>query len=151
LNPRPSGYEPSRKFNEATVFGHPTVVSAQLPSRSVEGILSRVPRDDRGAEYYMKSFPILALLVILSVSAQAHGSQGYAPDSYCRILAPTWAIETSTKTKFKLPIGCVIHVLYFETSKAIFELSNDTIGTLPALKLFEEDYLGEGNFITRPF
>jgi hypothetical protein len=80
-------------------------------SQGIEFFLSKA------GKRYMKPFLTMALLAILSVSAQAHGSQEYAPDSYYRILAPTWAIDTSTKTKFKLPIGCIIHVLYFGTSR----------------------------------
>jgi hypothetical protein len=48
----------------------------------------------------------LVLLAAFTIHAQAHGSQGYAPDSYYRITNDTTqATDLSTNSKIRLPVG----------------------------------------------
>ena len=85
--------------------------------------------------------------------AQAHGSQGYAPDSYYRITnATTEATDLSTNSKIKLPVGCIIHVLWFKGEQlAYFQRDNGNTYSMRWADLFKADYLGEGLYIKRPF
>ena len=64
------------------------------------------------------SFFLLAAFAIHH--AQAHGSQGYAPDAYYRITdATTEETDLSTNSKIRLPVGCIIHVLWFKGEQQI--------------------------------
>ena len=103
-----------------------------------------------------KTLLTLMAVASLTIAAFSHGSQGYAPDSYYRIATATTAINLSTNQKVQLPIGEIIHVLWFGKvhgkQVAYFQTQGGYTYYLSWMKLFDEDYLGEGAFLqNRPF
>lgn len=54
-------------------------------------------------------------------------------------------------SKIKLPVGCIIHVLWFKGEQlAYFQLDNGYTYSMRWADLFKADYLGEGLHIKRP-
>jgi hypothetical protein len=101
-----------------------------------------------------KTILLLTALVSLTMaSAQAHGSFGYAPDTYYRITnATTEATDLSTNSKIKLPVGCIIHVLWYKDKQlAFFQLDDGSTYSMRWTDLLNTDYLGMGLYIKRPF
>lgn len=101
----------------------------------------------------LKRTSLVLLTAFVIPYAQAHGSQGYAPDSYYRITDTTSeATDLSTNSKIKLPVGSIIHVLWFNGEQlAYFQLDNGYTYSMRWADLFKADYLGEGLHIKRPF